>query len=419
MKNKLSRTLLFLPVMALLVAGCKSTSKVSLKNLAYLYKPEKQFAERNDWVYNTSDSTSTLFVEVLFSNLVYQKDAFTGLYTCSYRLTYKLTNGYESGDILETNTILAGDSLNYGKNTSVVHSFDMKVKYPGKYLVEIELYDLNRGQGLTWFDDIDKTTPESRQNFMVLNQQQGLIYRSYIPGDEPFRIVTNNASADKLFVNYYHRDFPVARPPFLEDQDPEFKYKPDSTYQVGLTGGQTGWLTLDRPGFYHFRKDTLSREGLTLYRFYNGFPEIISAEQLRYPLRYITTRKEYDTLMNTDNIKAAVDNFWLKTARTPERAKILIQKYYSNVVDANRYFTSYLEGWKTDRGLIYIVFGEPYYVYRGKDSEEWIYGEPENRNSLRFTFVKVINPFTDNDYMLLRTPTLREAWFVTVQSWRR
>ncbi|MCU0371130.1 MAG: GWxTD domain-containing protein, partial [Bacteroidales bacterium] len=190
-------------------------------------------------------------------------------------------------------------------------------------------------------------------------------------------------------------------------------------FHIPLMNGESEWITLDKPGFYHFRTDTASREGLTLFRFHEGFPDITTAEELRYPLRYITTRKEFDSLMSNPQVKAAVDDFWLKTAREPERAKILIQKYYSNVEDANRYFTSYLEGWKTDRGLIYIVFGKPDYVYRGKGTEEWLYGEPQNRNSLRYTFVKVNNPFTDNDYMLLRSPTLKDSWFITVQSWRR
>ena len=54
------------------MAGCEATSKVSLQNLIGLYQPEKQFSELNSCVYHTSDSTSTLFVEVLFSNLVYR-----------------------------------------------------------------------------------------------------------------------------------------------------------------------------------------------------------------------------------------------------------------------------------------------------------------------------------------------------------
>lgn len=419
MKRNPYKFIWFVFVLVIVSAGCTTTSKVSQTNLVSLYQPEQQFADLDCWVYHTTDSTSTLFVEVLFSNLVYQKDPYSGQYTCSYRLSFKLTAGYDSGDILATSSLLAGDSLNYGKSNSVVHSFEVKSKYPGEYLLEITLFDLNRKFSSNHYLEIDKTNHYGRQNFIILNQNNGLIFKNYLPEDEPFRIVTDLPEQKYLTVNYYLRDFPVARPPYTEDNEPVFNYKPDSVFTVSVDNGQSEWLTLNKTGFYHFRKDTVSREGLTLFCFHEGFPEITTAEQLRYPLRYITTRKEYDTLMENLNIKAGVDDFWLKTARTPERAKILFQKYYSNVEDANRYFTSYLEGWKTDRGLIYIIFGEPDYVYRGKGNEEWIFGEPQNRSSLRYTFIKVNNPFTDNDYMLLRSPTLKDSWFVTVQSWRR
>jgi GWxTD domain-containing protein len=414
------RTRLIVAVSFLLIlAGCEVTSKVSLKNLVSLYQPEKQFSDLECCVFHTSDSTSTLFVRVVYSDLVYEKDQFTGLFTSSYSLNYKLTSGYEFKDVLSTNSIVSGDSLNYGKSAEIVHSFDIKVKRPGDYLLEITLFDMNRQSSSTRFFKVFKNTSYGRQNFLVLNRNQELIFKNYMMEREPVRIISDDISREFLYVSYYHRDFPLARPPYTDDREPVFDFRPDSAYQLALSNGESEWVILDKPGFYHFRKDTVSREGLTLYHFPEGFPEVTTAEQLRDPLRYITTRKEYDTLLMADNVKAAVDNFWLKTSRSPERAKILIQRYYSNVEEANKYFTSYLEGWKTDRGLIYIIFGRPDYVYRANDSEEWIYGEPENRSSLRYTFARVNNHFTDNDYMLLRSPTLKESWFITVQSWRR
>lgn len=419
MRNKAFIKLLILPALLLIIAGCETTSKVSLHNLVFLYDAEKQFTKLTSWVYHTNDSTSTLFVEVLFSNLLYQKDPYTGLYTSSYRLSYRISEGYDAKEIIGTSSIVTGDSLNYGKNTGIVHSFEVKTKQPGEYLLEITLFDFNRQSGSTQYMELVNNNRSGRQNFLVLNRDNRLIFESYIPEGEQFRIITGQPETGYLVVSHYQRDFPVARPPYTEDREPVFEYAPDSMFHIPLSNGESEWIMLDKPGFYHFRKDSVSREGLTLYRFHEGFPDITTAEELRYPLRYITTRKEYDSLMENSNMKAAVDDFWLKTARTPERAKILIQKYYLNVEEANRYFTSYLEGWKTDRGLIYIIFGKPDYVYRGKGTEEWIYGEPQNRSSLRYTFVKVNNPFTDNDYMLLRSPTLKDSWFITVQSWRR
>lgn len=419
MRNKRITPVICLAAILLLTAGCGTTSRVSLQNLASLYKADKQFADIAGRVYHTNDSVSTVFVKILYSDLVYQKDPYSGVYNCSYRLTYELKAGYDANEIISSSSIVSGDSLNYGKSGGTVHIFEFRAKFPGEYLLKIELFDLHRQASSLLYLPVDKKSMSGRNNFMVLNRNQELIFEDYIPAGEPFRIICDKDEITHLNVNFYHRDFPVARPPYTEDREMVFDYKPDSLYSVLMLNGESEWHTLNREGFYHFISDTTSREGLTLFCFPGGFPEITTAEQLREPLRYITTKKEFDTLTESTQVKAAVDDFWLKTARTPERARNLIQKYYSNVEEANKYFTSYLEGWKTDRGIIYIIFGQPDFVYRGKDSEEWIYGEPQNRGSLRYTFVKVNNPFTDNDYMLLRSPTLKDSWFVTVQSWRR
>jgi len=270
MRNRKAKLLLIFSVLIVFFSGCYTASKVSLHNLVYLYQPEKQFAELNCYVFHTSDSTSTLFVEVLFSNLVYQKDAFTGLYTSSYSLNYKLTAGYESKDILSASSIVSGDSLNYGKNTSIVHSFNFKAKYPGDYLLEITLNDLNRQAGSTRYFKVQKSTMNGRQNFLVLNRNRELVYRNYLPDNETIRIIADDHEKESLFVNYYNRNFPVARPPYTEDKEPVFEFKPDSVFRVSLSNGESEWMTLEKPGFYHFRKDTNTHDGLTLFRFPEG-----------------------------------------------------------------------------------------------------------------------------------------------------
>jgi GWxTD domain-containing protein len=137
------------------------------------------------------------------------------------------------------------------------------------------------------------------------------------------------------------------------------------------------------------------------------------------PVRYLTTRREYDEMKANKDLKNAVDKFWLETGGNAERTRYLIKKYYSRVQFANENFTSYLEGWKTDRGIIYIIFGPPHMVYRSSKTEVWIYGEASAAMSLNFSFIKVINPFTDNDYTLSRAPVYEANWYRAVDMWRQ
>jgi GWxTD domain-containing protein len=124
-------------------------------------------------------------------------------------------------------------------------------------------------------------------------------------------------------------------------------------------------------------------------------------------------------MANNRNTKAAVDSFWIAAGGSQDRARELIRKFYNRVEDSNKYFSSYLEGWKSDRGLVYIVYGPPNIVYKSSDSENWIYGEENNFNSLSFTFLKVINPFTDNDYRLERSQIFKTSWMNAVEMWRQ
>lgn len=415
--NRYYRNMVFLVL--LISAACATTTRTSLNNLSFLYQPDKQFAKLELKIYHVNDTLSDLYIKVNYGDLVYEKDLFSGIYRCSYRLSYKMWKGYDSPEIVSGSTQISGDSLNYGRNAGESHTFQLPAKYPGDYVVEVELFDMNREASSKQYTSVRKSNMNGRQNFLVFNQYEQLVFRNYLYPGERFRVETGDPELSGIFVSCYFREFPLARPPHVADREPVFEHKPDSLFQVSVHSGRTGWMEFYRKGFYHFRKDTTQREGMTLYVFDEGFPQIYSADQLREPLRYITTNKEYDTIMASDQPKVAVDNFWLSKAGSEERAKMLIQKYYSNVEESNIYFTSYLEGWKTDRGLIFTVLGKPTYVYRSDDSEEWIYGEPQNRSSLQFTFVRVKNPFTDNDFMLLRSPTFKEPWNITVQGWRR
>jgi hypothetical protein len=97
----------------------------------------------------------------------------------------------------------------------------------------------------------------------------------------------------------------------------------------------------------------------------------------------------------------------------------MIAKFYSRVMTANKLFTSYKEGWKTDRGIIYIVYGAPSEVYRRTGEEEWIYGERSNMLSIRFFFDQAENPLSDNDYILQRSSGYKPGWYIAVENWRR
>ena len=84
------------------------------------------------------------------------------------------------------------------------------------------------------------------------------------------------------------------------------------------------------------------------------------------------------------------EEFWEKNNPIPgaktNRAMI---EYYSRVSYANEHFRHFIEGWKTDRGMIYIIYGPPNYVDRHPSESDtppyeiWEYYDVNKR----FTFI--------------------------------
>jgi hypothetical protein len=77
-----------------------------------------------------------------------------------------------------------------------------------------------------------------------------------------------------------------------------------------------------------------------------------------------------------------------------------------------------MPGWKTDMGLVHIVYGNPKKIYHGDNHETWLYGEEDNLNSLSFTFYRKENVLSDNHFELRRDLIYKTSWERAITSWR-
>jgi GWxTD domain-containing protein len=84
---------------------------------------------------------------------------------------------------------------------------------------------------------------------------------------------------------------------------------------------------------------------------------------LNEDVAYIITDEEraaYKSLVSDAQHEAFIHDFWLKrdpTPGTPENE--FKEEHYRRIAYANEHFPSYVPGWKTDRGRVYITFGAP------------------------------------------------------------
>ena len=205
--------------------------------------------------------------------------------------------------------------------------------------------------------------------------------------------------------------------PFKQNNNKIFSLKPDSIFDIFKSNVSN--LTLNRYGFYHFQTDTSTKDGFTVFQYNSDFPLITNPIELIEPTRYLTTNTEFNTLLSSIDKKEAIDKFWINIAGSKDIARDLIKEYYGRVQMANIKFSSYMEGWKTDRGLIYIIFGPPSTVYKDDVNENWNYTNQLYIPNLTFAFKRMANPFSDNDYSLIRQANFEYPFYMAVDQWRQ
>ncbi|MGA2295925.1 MAG: GWxTD domain-containing protein [FCB group bacterium] len=80
-------------------------------------------------------------------------------------------------------------------------------------------------------------------------------------------------------------------------------------------------------------------------------------------LRYVTDQSDIDYIesgVTQDEKQKRFAEFWRKLDPTPNTDRNeAFDEYYARIEYANKEFKSYTEGWLTDKGMVYIIFGRP------------------------------------------------------------
>lgn len=218
-------------------------------------------------------------------------------------------------------------------------------------------------------------------------------------------VAVNGFEGDqRLFVSYYNDEFPSAAPAFSEGQArvPQL-IRPDSAFQI--TNAQA--VTFSKKGMYLIQKDTNALESVA-FRAEEDYPKFRKLEDLVSPFVYVCTKDEFHNLRVAGEDKRKFDKGILSITRDVERGKEFMKTYFNRVEAANRYFTSYKQGWKTDRGMIYLIYGAPPSVFKFADREIWSYGKVD------FIFIRSSTLFDPENYVLVRDKKITGDWYEKV-----
>lgn len=303
----------------------------------------------------------------------------------------------------------------------------------GRYRVTQSLSDLHRGAKVSTATLLDARSTDAAMRALAFDPATGTpAWDQTLVAGKAAALLIPPDLADALW-SYTALppvdSFPSA--PFLDRTPKETRFppamierRPTPATAADITlppGDFAGWGLLmwdAEPGIHRWTLSGGERH-IVLPARRPHFPAMRDVQEMIRATRYIATRDEYRTMREARDPKRALDAFWLQFATKPEDARSLIREYYSRVLEANVHFAGLREGWCTDRGMVYIIFGHPDRSRMDRYGETWIYGEEGDINALIFRFTRRNAADDYNVFDLERYPGFRSPWEAMVSSWRR
>lgn len=294
------------------------------------------------------------------------------------------------------------DSLYLGNDGN---KFNFQYRFPVsdlKKIVVVEVYDTQKDQRYYF----DRRMDPNLITRVLPNNSNRPILNHYGP---ELRISTDTT----LTISRYTYSFSVADPPMVTSRP-----LPSKGMQIDTVLVIDSVFATPAEGLYFIQHDPANNTGFPYKVTSRYFPKPATLPELVAPLIYITTEDEMRKLNSIDQ-KKQFDMFWLEMVGDIDRAKDLIKNYYSRVAVANLFFTGFKEGWKTDKGLIYIIFGPPDEVVKSDANETWRYTQNARLPAVEFDFIHAPGVYDTNYFVLIRNQRYESVWFRAVDLWRK
>ncbi|MBC6410705.1 MAG: GWxTD domain-containing protein [Ekhidna sp.] len=309
---------------------------------------------------------------------------------------FLIQDGYEA-EHHEVIKPLSVDTINSGKNE---FSVKLHLASATQDLLVVRVYQFEQDY---YYDIALKIGNLSFPPIYPLDRNGLPIYKNYIN-----RSGYSWNQMDSLHIIKYAEDFSRSAPPMADMKPLAPTARQDTAFQAKDS------VFFEENFFYMVRDDINSSTGVTILRTSPYFPKYRKLTELVEAMLYLTSEVEEKALLKSRNLKKDFDSFWINNLNTKLRARDAIRQYYESVEQANILFTDYKPGWKTDRGMMYMIYGVPDEVYRLDGLEEWYYDSGE-----AFEFNVISSFFAPRTYSLRRSRNFEESWFRKVVKIRK
>ncbi len=410
--------------------SCSSTQRVAVdtKDLSYLYNPTKSSIKPRFSIFNETDQASILSVKFFATDLFFSEANPQGIPMAQILVTVKLFNT-TSGRILADTAYVDANIVKTEGRQEYVYKIRLRVEHGMVYNAEVKILDKLRAEVIQAFVPFNTLSYTNRYNFIARGHfMKNELFNPVVRANEYVNLVYPRGTADSLFIAYYQPLKDIPYPPSMLLPEKTIDYLPDTV--VAVRYSDTIPLMFPGDGVYFCSTERDSEEGYTFFNFGDAYPTMNSPEVMIEPLAYLASEDEMNSMRTSTRPKVALDEFWIKCGGNVDRSRELIRIYYTRILYSNYYFTSFKEGWRTERGMIYTIYGPPDKVYKSNDGESWGYRKPVIKSTwggrvhlkedyIWFNFRTRQNKYSENDFYLSRSETLVTYWDKAIASWRK
>ena len=407
-------------LLALFLVACKPSNRVSRTNLSYIYSDDPTVIHPQYKYFHESDQVTTLHMMLPSAEILYSKNNVQKIFQS--RLVF-LVNVYEmenENKLVLSDTVFLYDTGGQEDEKYLLGKSELDLPSGKDYFAELTLDDQFRMQFVQDIVIIRKKEELTEGHFKVFDLNGQMQFTSYNAMGSVVNIkLSPLVGKGNVEMRYFKEQQGFPTPPFSDKESAAAQTMSDSG-EIFTPGDDLSFqVNFKEKGIYQFTRSNMDGNGLSLMVAGQEFPFVRTVKGMIRPLRYITTRTEFSNIEQGLDPKKELDAFWYNLAGNAERARESIKTYYTRVEMANKKFTSDRVGWKTDRGLVYIIYGPPNTVAKNSHGESWVYNEKNNMMSVEFNFFKIDNPFTDNDFVMNRSGGYKSSWYRAIDNWRQ
>ena len=381
-----------------------AASKSSASDFSAMYKPSASVVNPQITAYISSDTEADVYFRIrtqeLKNALANPLENEINIYVKYYLRSASDFHLADTASIRYTFDVSSGDYV-YGR-------FKIALANKVAYKLVVDFVNLSYDIRKRLIYDLKNTPVFNDDKFLLTTNSDEVLFSNVVPVGQSLVLSAGADCNRSVDVEFYGGNSYVSLPPYLSSPV-KAPNVPDSIFRYNF--GDT--LRIGKVGLYAIGSASKNEKFGIVATENMSYPSVKKVTDMLEPMKLICTDKEFARVDSSENIKKSVDAFWLGLSKNERNAKEQIRVFYSRVALANLLFPSRVEGWQTDRGMIYIMLGPPSIVNITPTSEEWVYGDS---NGLLFTFENTSG--IRNDFSLLRSNAYQSMWSQVLTTWR-